>query len=98
MKRNCASCLNYNLIGKDIIVIVGGINTLQSESNDYLIYDEKENKIQRKNNVLPFKCSFKQNSFNFLNTGYFCNFNVDSLIIQYEQGGIFFSIKESIEE
>ena len=96
MKRKCASCLNYNLIGKDIIVIVGGINTLQSESNDYLIYDEKENKIQRKNNVLPFKCSFKQNNFNFLSTGYFCNFTVDSLIIQYEQGGIFFGIKESI--
>ena len=96
MKRKGASCLNYNLKGKDHILIVGGVNSLQNESMDCLIYNEKANKITRKNNILPFKCSFKHNSFNYLCSGYYCNFTVDSLIIQYEQmGGIFFGIREN---
>ena len=65
MKRKGASCLYYNLKGKDHILIVGGINALQNESMDCLIYNEKENKISRKNNILPFKCSFRHNSFNY---------------------------------
>ena len=96
MKRKSASCLYYNLKGKDHILIVGGVNSLQNESIDCLIYNEKENKIERKNNVLPFKCSFKQNSFNILCSDYYCNFTTDSLIIQYEKmGGIFFGIREN---
>ena len=95
MKRKAACCLNYNHNGKDYIFIIGGINALKNECNDCLIYNEKENKIERKNNSLPFKCSFMQNSFNFLCSGYYANFTVDSYIIQYEQlGEIFFGIRE----
>ena len=96
MKRNSASCLNYNIKGKDHVIIVGGVNSLKNESDDYLIYDEKENKMIRKSNTLPFKCSFRHNSFNLLCSGYYANFTVDSLIIQYENiGQVFFGIRQN---
>ena len=96
MKRKNSSCLHYNSKGKEIVLIVGGINSLQNESTDYLIFNEKENKIVRKNNKLPFKCSFKQNSFTYLCSGYYCNFTSDSLIIQYDPIlDAFFGIRES---
>ena len=99
MKRNSASCLNYNIKGKDHVIIVGGVNSLKSESDDYLIYDEKENKMIRKSNALPFKCSFRHNSFNLLCSGYYANFTVDSLIIQYENiGEVFFGIRQNENE
>lgn len=95
MQRKAASCLIYNHKGNDYIFIVGGINNLEKETNDILIYDEKENKIDRKKKRLPFNCSFNQNSFNLLCSGYYCNFNVNSLIIQYEQlGEVFFTIRQ----
>ena len=96
MKRLASSCLYYNIKGKEHVLIVGGVNSLQNESIDCLIYNEKENKITRKNNALPFKCSFRQNSFTLLCSGYFANFTKDSLIIQYEHmGEIFFGIREA---
>ena len=95
MKRKSASCLYFNLKGKNHIYIVGGVNSLQAQCNDYLIYNEKENTITRKNNILPYKCSFRQNSFNLLMTDYYCNFTLDNLIIQCEPiGETFFSIRE----
>ena len=96
MKRKNSSCWHYNSKGKDLVLIVGGINSLQNESTDYLIFNEKENKIERKNNKLPFKCSFKHNSFTYLCSGYYCNFTSDSLILQYEPIlDVFFGIRES---
>ena len=95
MKRKASSCLYYNLKDKNYILIVGGINSLKNECDDCLIYNEKENKIERINNALPFKCSFVQNSYNILCSGYFANFTVDSMIIQYQQNGqIFFGIRK----
>ena len=95
MKRKSSSCLYYNLKDKNYILIVGGINSLKNECDDCLIYNEKENKIERINNALPFKCSFAQNSYNILCSGYYANFTVDSMIIQYQQNGqIFFGIRK----
>ena len=94
MERKAASCLIYNNRGNDYILIVGGVNNLGKESKDILIFNEKENKIERKKNRLPFKSSFIQNSFTLLCSGYYCNFNVDSSVIQYEPiGEVFFSLK-----
>ena len=95
MGRKAASCLIYNYKGNDYIFIVGGINNLDKESRDILLYDEKQNKIERKKNRLPFKCSFSQNSFNLLCSGYYCNFNINSSLIQYEKlGEIFFGLSK----
>ena len=41
MERKAASCLIYNNKGNDYIFIVGGINNLDKESRDILLYDEK---------------------------------------------------------
>ena len=96
MKRKNSSCLYYDSKGKENVLIIGGINSLQNESMDYLLFNEKENKFLRKNNKLPFKCSFKHNSFTYLCSGYYCNFTADSLILQYEPiGGVFFGIREN---
>jgi hypothetical protein len=95
IKRKASSCLYYNLKDKNYILIVGGINSLKNECDDCLIYNEKENKIERINNSLPFKCSFVQNSYNILCSGYYANFTVDSMIIQYQKNGqIFFGIRK----
>ena len=95
MKRKASSCLFYNLKGSNYILIVGGINSLKNECDDCLLYNEKNNKIERINNALPFKCSFMQNSYNILCSGYYANFTVDSMIIQYQQNGqIFFGIRK----
>ena len=93
MERKAASCLIYNRKGNNYIFIVGGINNLEKDSKDILIFDEKENKIERKKNRLPFQSSFFQNSFNLMCSGYYCNFNKNSYLIQYEQlGEVFFSL------
>ena len=94
MERKGASCLVYNHKGNDYIIIVGGINNLDKETRDILIYDKDENKIERKKNRLPNKCSFTQNSFSLLCSGYYCNFDINSSIIQYEQiGEVFFGLE-----
>jgi len=96
MLRKSASCLFYNHRGNDYIFIVGGVDKLGNQCKDILIYDEKKNVIRRKKNRLPLKSSFSQNSFNLLCSGYYCNFNSDSSIIQYEQmGEVFFSIRKN---
>ena len=96
MLRKSASCLFYNHKGNDYIFIVGGVDKLEKQCKDILIYDEKKNIIRRKKNRLPIKSSFSQNSFNLLCSGYYCNFNSDSSIIQYEQmGEVFFSIRNN---
>ena len=93
MERKASSCLVYNHKGNDYIFIVGGINNIEKETNDILIFDEKENKINRKKKRLPFKCSFSQNSFNLLCSGYYCNFDMNSEVIQYERlGEVFFTL------
>ena len=96
MLRKSAGCLSYNHKGKDYIFIVGGVDNLEKQCKDILIYDGKKNTIRRKKNRLPFSSSFAQNSFNLLCSGYYCNFNSDSSIIQYEQmGEVFFSIRKN---
>ena len=93
MERKGASCLVYNNKEKDYIFIVGGINNVENETKDILIYNNIENKIERKKNRLPFKCSFNQNSFNLLCNGFYCNFDINSSLIQYEQlGEVFFTL------
>ena len=96
MLRKSSSCLFYTHREKDYIFIVGGVDKLGNQCKDILIYDEKKNAIRRKKNRLPLKSSFSQNSFNLLCSGYYCNFNSDSSIIQYEQmGQVFFSIRNN---
>ena len=96
LKRKSASCLNYKFKDEEFIIIVGGINTLNSESKDCILYNEKDNTMERKKNVLPYKCSFISNSYVPLVFGTLGNFTVDSLILQYEQlGQIFFETRES---
>ena len=40
MKRKSASCLYFNLKGKNHVYIVGGVNSLLDQCNDILIYNE----------------------------------------------------------
>ena len=100
MKRKSSSCLDFNVNGNNYILIIGGVNSLGNESNDFLIYDEANNQIERKADSLPFKCSFNQNSFIFFdfspNTSYHYNFTKDSKIIQYERTSrVFFELKNN---
>ena len=95
MERKAAGCLLYSHRENEIIIIVGGINNIEKETKDILIYDEKNNTIDRKKNRLPYKSSFSQNSFHLLCLGYYCNFNINSSIIQYEEfGEVFFGLSE----
>ena len=95
MERKAASCLFLNNRGNDNIIIVGGMNNLGKETRDILIYNEKENKIERKKNRLPIKSSFIHNTFTLLCSGYYGNYTTDSSLIQYEPiGEVFFSLRK----
>jgi hypothetical protein len=95
LKRMGSSCLRYEYKGQEFIFIVGGINSLNNETNDILIYNEQEESFERINNSLPYKCSFNQNSFNLLSSGFYATFTSDSLLLQYEiERGLFFEIRE----
>ena len=91
--RKAASCINYKTEENEYILIVGGKNALNTESREILIYNAKENSMEKRNNILPYKCSFNSNSFNLLVTGTYTNFTVDTLILQYDMANqIFFEI------
>ena len=97
MKKKYCGCVKYRKNFEENIYIVGGINVLNSESKDCLIYDDKSNTIEKKNNfTLPYKSSFNSNSFVQLPNGIFYNLSSDCQLIQYEPlGKIFFGIREN---
>ena len=97
MKKKYCACVKYRKNFEENIYIVGGINVLNSESKDCLIYDDKSNTIEKKSNfTLPYKSSFNSNSFVQLPNGIFYNLSSDCQLIQYEPlGKIFFGIREN---
>ena len=97
MKKKYCGCVKYRKNFEENIYIVGGINVLNSESKDCLIYDDKNNTIEKKSDfTLPYKSSFNSNSFVQLPNGIFYNLSSDCQLIQYEPlGKIFFGIREN---
>ena len=97
MKKKFSGCVKYRKNFEENIYIVGGINVLNSESKDCLIYDEKNNTIEKKSDfTLPYKSSFNSCSFVMLPNGLYYNLSTDCQLIQYEPlGKIFFGIREN---
>jgi hypothetical protein len=97
MKRKYCGCVKYRKNFEENIYIVGGINVLNSESKDCLIYNEKDNTIEKKSGgALPYKSSFNCCHFVQLPNGIFYNLTTDCQLIQYEPlGRIFFGIRDN---
>ena len=97
MKKKFSGCVKYRKNFEENIYIVGGYNVLNSESKDCLIYDEKNNTIEKKSDfTLPYKSSFNSCSFVLLPNGLYYNLTTDCQLIQYEpMGKIFFGIREN---
>ena len=95
MKKKFSGCVKYRKNFEENIYIVGGINVLNSESKDCLIYDERNNTIEKKNDFsLPYKSRFNSCSFIQLPNGLYYNLSTDCQLIQYEPlGKIFFGIR-----
>ena len=95
MKRKYCGIVKYRKNFEENIFIVGGVNVLNSESKDCLIYDEKNNTIEKKSDFsLPYKSSFKSCQFVQFPNGLFYNLSSDCQLIQYESlGKIFFGIR-----
>ena len=96
MKKKYCACVKYRKNFEENIYIVGGINVLNSESKDCLIYDEKNNTIEKKNDFsLPYKSSFNSNSFIQLPNSVYYNLSYDCQLIQYQPlGKIFYGIRD----
>ena len=97
MKKKYMGCLKYRKNFDENIYIVGGINVLNSESKDCLIYNDQSNIIEKRNDfTLPYKSSFNCCSFVQLPNGLFYNLSTDYQLIQYEPlGKIFFGIRDN---
>ena len=96
MNKKYSSTVSYKKNSEENIFIVGGINVLNSECKDCLIYDQEKNNIEKYEGNLPYKSSFNNNSFFKLPNGVFYNFTSDIQLIQYEpMGKIFFGIRDN---
>ena len=95
LKKKMCGCVQYKRNFEENIFIVGGINVLNNESKDCLVYDEKNNNFEKVGEMsLPFKSSFNSCNFITLPNGLFYNFNMSSQLIQFEPSGkYFFSIR-----
>ena len=96
MKKKFSSCISYRKNFEEHIFIVGGVNVLNSESKDCLVYDQVTNNIEKYEGSLPYKSSFYNNSFFQLPNGIYYNLTADMQLIQYESmGKIFFGIRDN---
>ena len=96
MKKKMSACVKYRKNFEENIYIVGGINVLNKESNDCLIYNEKNNTIEKEGEMsLPYKSTFNCSSFVQMPNGIYYNLNMNTQLIQYESSGkYFFGIRE----
>ena len=95
MKRKFFSCLQYRQNFEDFVFILGGINILNNESQDWMEYNEKNNTVEKMESNMPYKSSFFCNSFTKLPNGRFYNLTSDYQLIQYESlGKYIFGIRE----
>ena len=95
MKKKFAGCIHYRQNFEEKIFIVGGINALSNESQDWMIYNEINNTIEKMSSNLPYKSSFNCNSFIKLPTGLYSNLTVDFQLLQFESlGQYIFGIRE----
>lgn len=95
MKLKFAGCIHYRQNFEEKIFIVGGVNVLNNESQDWMIYNEINNTIEKMGTNLPYKSSFNCNSFIKLPTGLFSNLTVDFQLIQFEPlGQYIFGLRE----
>ena len=83
MKKKFCSCIQYRQNFEENIFIVGGINVLNNESQDWMEYNERDNTLEKMGTNLPYKSSFNCNSFTKLPNGLFCNLTVDFQLLQY---------------
>ena len=63
MKKKFCSCIQYRQNFEENIFIVGGINVLNNESQDWMEYNERDNTLEKMGTNLPYKSSFNCNSF-----------------------------------
>jgi len=97
MKKKHMGCVKYRKNFDENIYIVGGINVLNSECKDCLIFKDQNNTVEKRNDfTLPYKSSFNCCSFVQLPNGLFYNLSTDYQLIQYEpMGRIFFGIRDN---
>jgi len=95
MKKKFCSCIQYRQNFEENIFIVGGINVLNNESQDWMEYNERDNTLEKMGTNLPYKSSFNCNSFTKLPNGLFYNLTVDFQLLQYQSlGKYIFGIRE----
>ena len=95
MKKKFSACIKYRENFEEKIFILGGINVLNSESMDCLVYNEINNTIEKMKSNLPYKSSFNCNSFTLLPNGLYSNLTSDFQVIQYQPlGQIFFGLRK----
>ena len=85
MKKKMCGCVKYRQNFEEYIYILGGINVLNNECKDCLIYNEKSNTIEKNGELsLPYKSCFNSANFVQLPNGIFYNLNMDFQLIQYD--------------
>ena len=96
MKKKMSGCVKYRQNFEEKIFILGGINVLNNESKDCLVYNEKNNTIEKNGDIsLPIKSCFNSCNFIQLPNGIFYNLNIDFQLIQYDPLiKYFFGIRE----
>ena len=95
MKKKFAACIHYRQNFEEKIFIVGGKNALNNESQEWMVYSEIKNTVEKMGSNLPYKSSFNCNSFIKLPTGLFSNLTIDYQLIQFESlGQYIFGLRE----
>lgn len=95
MKKKFSACIHYRQNFEEKIFIVGGKNALNNESQDWMVYSEINNTIEKMGTNLPYKSSFNCNSFIKLPTGLFSNLTIDFQLLQFESlGQYIFGLRE----
>ena len=95
MKKKFSACIHYRLNFEEKVFIVGGKNALNNESQEWMVYNEIKNTIEKMGSNLPYKSSFNCNSFVKLPTGLFSNLTIDFQLLQFESlGQYIFGLRE----
>lgn len=95
MKRKFCGAIHYRQNFEEKVFIVGGVNVLNNESQDWFEYNVINNTIEKMESNLPYKSSFNCDSFIKLPGGLYSNLTSDFQLLQFESlGQYIFGIRE----
>ncbi len=84
MKKQAVGILNYkNIDNNDIIIIIGGVNSMRNECNETMSFDFNNNYVNRLLNTLPNDSAFVNMEFIQLFDGNFYNIDSNFELIKY---------------